>query len=233
MGQTVLKNHVLGGKRYPPHGFWFGSRGDEGIQLPVQDLQVIAEIRSLVRIARTTQPGLSVVVPYLRAGLDEDAIIDAVLRNYYFPILAGQLVVEVGTVTISQATFHTVFSSRPAGKSGQLIALEFVEAVSAALKSEPDFATASPITQGGITEKAFTPEKIKEMKAVFQSGKLVHVRFLFHSPGSLANVSIAVSACSCRTFLKARSRFLFSPVVQSQSPVNPDTLAGFRLTGQW
>lgn len=176
MGQAVLKNHVIDGKRYPPHGFWFGDRGAEDIQLPVSDPQIIAELCSLLKISRTTQPGLSVVVPYLRTGIDEEAIIDAVLRNYYFPILAGQLVVEVGSLTISKTTFHTIYSSRPASKSGQLLALDFVEAVSLALNVEPALATTSPITQSGISEKTFAPDKIKEMKAHFQNGKLVQVR---------------------------------------------------------
>lgn len=176
MGQAVLRNHVINGKRYPPHGFWFGARGAEDIQLPVSDPQLITELRSLMKIIRVSQPGLSVVIPYLRMGIDEEAIIDAVLRNYYFPILAGQLVVEVGSLTISKSTFHAVFSSRPASKSGQLLALDFVEAVSLSLNVEPALATTSPITQSGISEKSFTPEKIKEMKALFQSGKLVQIR---------------------------------------------------------
>lgn len=176
MGQVVLKNHVINGKRHPPHGFWFGDRGTEDIQLPVSDPQLVTELRSLLRITRSEQPGLSVVVPCLRAGIDEEAIIDAVLRNYYFPILADQLVVEVGSVTINKATFHSIFASRPVSASGQLLALDFVEAVSSALSVEPPLATTSPITQSGISEKTFDPEKIKEMKSHFQSGKLVHVR---------------------------------------------------------
>lgn len=176
MGQAVLKNHRIGTKSHPAHGFWFEERGPDQIQLPVTSAATISAFRSLMKPARDKEPGLSVFVPYLRANIDEQAIIDAVLRNYYFPILAGRLSVEVGSVSIDQRTFHKVAESRPKGKSGISIALDFVEAVSSQLEAAPEFTASSPLNLKGVNEAMFTPEEQEAMKATFRAGKLLHVR---------------------------------------------------------
>jgi hypothetical protein len=37
MGQAVLSNHEIGNRKYVAHGFWFGSRNTDGMQMPVSD----------------------------------------------------------------------------------------------------------------------------------------------------------------------------------------------------
>lgn len=176
MGQAVLKSHVINGKRHPPHGFWFGSRGNEEIQLPVDDNEVVADFRALTGLARQHQPGLSVIVPYLRSGIDETSIIEAVLGNYYFPILAGRLAVEVGNVTINRDSFHEIAAAHKIAKTGTPIALGFVEAVSDRLNATPEFTATGALGVRGVTDKLFTADDLENMKARYRDGKLVHVR---------------------------------------------------------
>ena len=175
MGQAVLRNHRIGDKRHPAHGFWFTDRGSEDIQLPVRDTVVIASFRELMGLSRDKQTGLSVVVPYLRSNITEKTIIEAILRNYYFPILAGKLTAEVGSVVINQKTFHAVAAAQPAGK-GSPIALDFVEAVSAQLQAAPSFKASAVLNGKGVNEKMFTAEDVESMKSVLRSGKLLHVQ---------------------------------------------------------
>jgi len=176
MGQAVLKNHQIGAKYHPAHGFWFAERGSDKIQLPVTDAATVSAFRGLTKVARDKQPGLSVIVPYLRSNIDEKTIIDAVLRNYYFPILAGRLSVEVGSVMIDQKTFHAVAAAQPPGKSGVPIALGFVETVSSQLEAKPSFTASFPLNSKGVNDKMFTAEEQEAMKTTFRSGKLLHVR---------------------------------------------------------
>jgi hypothetical protein len=175
MGQAVLKNHKIGSKRHPAHGFWFSDRGPEDIQLPVTDAATVKEFKSLLGVARDKQPGLSVIIPYLKANIDERSIIDAVLRNYYFPILAGKLSIEVGATNISQQTFHAVAAAQPPGV-GAPIALPFVEAVSKQLAANPQHVATSALNGKGVVEKIFPDGESETMKASFRSGKLLHVR---------------------------------------------------------
>jgi hypothetical protein len=172
MGQAVLRNHEVNGKRHPAHGFWFESRGRDQLQLPVADAVTIAAIADLGGVTRQLQPGLSIVVPYLNTGVTEHAIITAVLDNYYFPILAGSLVVEVGTTLIDRGTFHQVAQ----GNAGNRFPLSFVETVGARLKAEPTIISSLPLGKNGVTDRTFTADQLERMKEEFRSGHLIHVR---------------------------------------------------------
>jgi len=179
MGQAVLSNHMLQGKRHPAHGFWFGSRGNDRLQLPVTDAATVEELRKLFGVMRTDQTGLSLIVPYPNPDITEQTIIGGVVRNYYFPILAGRLVVEVGSVTIDARTFHQVAASMPnngAGAAGTKIPLGFVEAVSKQLEHPPSVIAQVPINGGGLGAGSFSETQLAEMKAVFSADRLLHIR---------------------------------------------------------
>lgn len=66
MGQAVLASHELNSKRYVAHGFWFGARNAVGMQMPVADAAFTKDFAELTGIARTTQSGLSVVIPFIK-----------------------------------------------------------------------------------------------------------------------------------------------------------------------
>lgn len=179
MGQAVLSNHVLNGRRHPAHGFWFGSRGNDDIQLPVVDTALVAQLAQLFGITRQGQTGLSLVIPFPNPDITEQGIIGGVVRNYYFPILAGRLVVEVGSTTIDASTFHQVaatVANTGAGAAGTKIPLEFVEAVSRQLDQAPILIAQTPINGGGLGAGSFTEAQLASMKEAFSGNQLLHVR---------------------------------------------------------
>ncbi|MGB3461853.1 MAG: hypothetical protein WBA33_07810 [Rhodanobacter lindaniclasticus] len=105
MGQAVLTHHTLpDGTRLDSHAF-YAVEGAKGFQLPESSLQMIENFRSLFGLQRTTEPGLSIVVPALRENITLERISQGVLRNYFFPILFGRLEVQVGDVLITEASF--------------------------------------------------------------------------------------------------------------------------------
>lgn len=173
MGQTVLANHDLDSKRYSAHGFWFSDRASNQLQLPVTDLAIVSKLATLTGLTRTNQTGLSLIIPYLNRNVTEQTIIDGVVGNYYFPILASKLTVEVGLVTIDRTSFHKVAA---AVSSGSHIPLQFVEQVSSQLAVTPRYAAGSVLDGKGLDEKSFTAEQLLEMKADFAEGRLLHVR---------------------------------------------------------
>lgn len=105
MGQAVLTTHVLHNKRFDSHGF-FCAPSDTDIQLPTTDAEEVLRFKEACGLTRSgDDPGLSIVVPYVLSTITEQRIVEAVLKNYFFPILLGRLVVTVGQVTISADTF--------------------------------------------------------------------------------------------------------------------------------
>jgi hypothetical protein len=99
MGQAQLKEHSLPGSRvrFDPYGFFANHEGENGdyIQLPLEDKEFLDRFSADFGLKRKTEPGLSVVVPYPRGELTFDDVLRAGILHYFYPILAGKLVIEI------------------------------------------------------------------------------------------------------------------------------------------
>lgn len=96
MGRTVLRTHQTNNDQWHPDGHW-GLRTEQGSQLvtPVSDATLVSRFREVFNLSRSTESGLSVVVPWLIDEIDPNAIRDAVLGEYFLPLLRGELIVEL------------------------------------------------------------------------------------------------------------------------------------------
>ncbi len=95
VGQSILRSHHVGDKSYTPDG-WFGKKPDRNeASLPVSDQRCINKFIADFQLKRGTDPGLTLVVPYCDERWTSGAVIEAVVQDYFFPILTGQLVVTV------------------------------------------------------------------------------------------------------------------------------------------
>jgi hypothetical protein len=92
MGQSVLKIHKVNGSRYAPYGY-FGLF-DGHLALPVDEPDYISAFSRDFALDRIGRPGLSVVIPYPDREINLRGCAESVIRHYFFPILAGRLVVE-------------------------------------------------------------------------------------------------------------------------------------------
>jgi len=169
MGQAVLAAHDHEGERRPAHGFWFSDRAN-GVQLPIGDPGTVDGFAELAGFTRTTETGLSIAIPWPASTITEKALIQGVVENYYFPILAGRLVVEVGDTLIDRLTFLQI-----AGDAGLQVPFPFVAGVSDSLDAVPDAESKLPVTAQGVTEAHF-PEELPALRAKLAAGELVHVR---------------------------------------------------------
>lgn len=176
MGQAVLKNHSIENVYYPAHGFWFDGRSGNGLnlQLPVQDGEEVAQFKKLFGVERTDQTGLSVIIPYVIDSVTDDTILAGVVNNYYFPILAGRLEVEVGDVLVNAGSFLDVAAS--IGQSDTSVPFAFVKEISEALGSQEVAVAPGTIGDARLSPKHLTSEQIEAMKAAFSGGGLVHLR---------------------------------------------------------
>jgi hypothetical protein len=95
MGQSVLKVHNINNQRYCPYGY-FGLTDNEGFTVPVEDTKLIAAFRSDFHLQRKDEPGLSLVIPFLHIEeINALQVVRSTILNYFYPILSGDLVVEV------------------------------------------------------------------------------------------------------------------------------------------
>lgn len=174
MGQAVLANHELGNRKYVAHGFWFEQRNKAGMQMPVTDDDAIELFKTQFGITRTTQSGLSLAIPFVSEKITEDVIIRGVVANYYFPILAGRLVVEVGSTVINAKSFGAVAKQALIGEKDSPERYSFVEQVSARFSQDPPFVSALPVRS--LTSELFEKVQLAKMKECYGRGELVHVR---------------------------------------------------------
>jgi hypothetical protein len=115
MGQAVLRIHKLDGARYYPYGYFGSFAGD--FALPLEDEAFLDAFCDCFGIARGREPGLSVVVPFPDSALTPEALLGSVVRHYFVPILAGDLVVEMAYDSKNE-TLDATSLSRLLGRAG-------------------------------------------------------------------------------------------------------------------
>ncbi len=89
-------------RSFSPYGFYADSSAKDGFQLPFEDAGLLQRFRTDFRLKRAQAPGLSVVIPYPdREEFTRDRITKSAILQYFYPILLGDLVVEVGDESAS------------------------------------------------------------------------------------------------------------------------------------
>lgn len=104
MGKSVLKSHYLGTGEYCQDGYYgLPSQVDDGFVLPIENTAILDRFVEFFHLERKHQDtGLSVVVPWPHSELNDQALVQAVVRQYFYPILTGDLEVWVGTPSVPE-----------------------------------------------------------------------------------------------------------------------------------
>lgn len=109
MGRAVLRSRLVGSDFYSPDGY-FGS-GD-GFTLPLLEQSTIHQFSMDFNVSRKDESGLSVIVPFIDDDITFENIKSAVVEEYFYPILKGDLIVNVETVDkniqINRETFYEI-----------------------------------------------------------------------------------------------------------------------------
>ena len=96
LGAATLKSHVLESVTYCPDGL-YGIPGEEDFVSPIEDRHAIQTFTETFRLERVSEPGLSVVVPYLDQDISFDDLLAGAVKDYFLPILANDLELSVET----------------------------------------------------------------------------------------------------------------------------------------
>jgi hypothetical protein len=175
MGQAVLATHTdTSGKVRDAHGF-FCERRSDGFQLPVTDRSFVDRFRSAVGITRTNQPGLSIAIPFVRADVSEQALLRQLVRNYFFPVLVGQLEATIGATEITSDSFEALAVAHGGTELRDGRLMNFIGTLRSEIDSNAPQLTLSPEWARGMAE-ALSAEQLTELRERYAKGELVHVR---------------------------------------------------------
>lgn len=185
MGQAVLQIHIHDGKEYVPEGFWCSGQNDDDVPLPISD---DAELRRFVadwELARTDEPGLSVVAPYVPEELQADRLLQAVAVNFFTRIVRGELVVEVvgpdlGAITLDRDNIEAAVD-RIKWDGPRPMKRHVAPPVSFARQClESSACVESQLLGQGrvptLDESAFTAEELIELRRKYLDGELICTR---------------------------------------------------------
>ena len=131
MGQTVLNKHTVNGQRYDPVGY-FATPDAEGMALPLrmsepEHQELVSDCISDFGLQWRSEPGLSIIIPFPdvgrrsdadgedddnSAGIDRAWLLDAVIRNYFYPIIAGSLEVVIVVGNYADADDNSTIVNR-------------------------------------------------------------------------------------------------------------------------
>lgn len=119
MGQAVLRSHSISGETYRPDGNYGITAAVTGGKLPfpVEEKAEIIKFKKVFGLTRQEEPGLSIVIPWLDSEIPSEDIIEAVVNNYFYPIINGKLTVDMEfgdkSITLDSTTiFQPVIASR-------------------------------------------------------------------------------------------------------------------------
>jgi len=95
VGKSLLKFRDIEQTSYEPACYFVEKWEKDSARVPVSDVAVTRTFSSDFAISRKSEPGLSVVIPYLDPVVTIDELQKAVIEEYHFAILSGRLVVEL------------------------------------------------------------------------------------------------------------------------------------------
>jgi len=172
MGRAILKSHDVQGVRYGSDGY-FGFESANQLVLPVADDTLIHDFRTDFNLHRTTETGLSIVVPWCDPEITESLLLEAVVRDYFYPLIARSLVVEIETrerkLTIDSASLPRAVSEIRPEAQAELEPL--IKLAQWSQEQNTRFTVTSPTAGAPFwSEEAIPPELLNDMRAAFVPG---------------------------------------------------------------
>ena len=201
MGQAMLKLHELGGHKFPPVGFFSAGSSEEDkdwLPMPVESNGLPSDggrfARSnsncFVRDAMSDfglrpdgEAGTSVVIPHPMDELTDPAnLAYAVIRQYFHPIIAGDLVVEITSPTEPERTINASTIADEARRTGNRATddpeqrAEALVRVIALAKWGRQQSNGLVVADGRRTKPAIAADKVEMLRGRYQDGERLAFR---------------------------------------------------------
>lgn len=182
-GRTILKHHKVNGSSYLPDGY-FGLPDDEGLVHPSTSGELVQRFCDAFNLHRSSEPGLSIVVPYFDdSGINTDRIRQAVIVGYFFPILTGELSVEIagpdGTTTVLDRTNLVHVASEFDRGRGLMSVIKLAAWAEGLSDSELLQLVSPPVTRAPKWSAELFPAKsVEALRKAVKAGERVAIRVL-------------------------------------------------------
>lgn len=114
LGQAQLRQHRLQGsdRENDPFGFFAWQDSEYEAQRPISEPFLLDEIRRTFGLIRgNDEIGLSVIIPYPADGLTRTDLARAAIKQFFLPILSGQLVIEIHSDTQTVLSASTLLQA--------------------------------------------------------------------------------------------------------------------------
>jgi hypothetical protein len=98
MGRSAfLRDYAVDGAKFQMHSFW---TANDQQSRPETDDDILSAFRKSFSLDRTTEAGLSLVIPY-PDELDENELLRTVISEFYYPVASGRLEVATSDATVT------------------------------------------------------------------------------------------------------------------------------------
>src|SRR5947209_6542651 len=174
MGQSVLKVHEVNGNRVYPYGYLTSTAPSDGFVRPITEALALEPFRKEFCLSRSVETGLSIVVPFPDEEITAKRILEAVLRQYFYPIMVASLIVKIqdneSDITVDKDNLIQIVHTMPAEFNSELepflklvqwasVTEEFVKTKTLKSKAAPKWET-----------DALSEEAIKDLRLKFERG---------------------------------------------------------------
>lgn len=173
MGQAILRNHKIGDIETDSVGFWCQPGAKKG--LPTTDSKLCRDFSRATQLQRKEQTGLSLVIPYVLPEIEPEHLIMATLKNYYFPILTGRLIVDVNHTTISADSFDQISGEIGSEAISQSV-LSFVRQLQSMRAAPPTMILPDTWQSTTITGDFLGDELVEKLRSQYKAGEMLYVR---------------------------------------------------------
>ncbi|WP_442511675.1 hypothetical protein SH528x_003384 [Novipirellula sp. SH528] len=95
IGKNLLRFRQLNGNLYGGRAYFLKEWRDGESRQPIDDDGMLADFRTSFPLKRRNEPGLSLVIPFLDPSVDAISLRFAIVAEYHYAILRGELQVEL------------------------------------------------------------------------------------------------------------------------------------------
>lgn len=182
MGRSAFRKvYSFEGKKYNRHSFWCEG---EDHPLPVSGDEEIMAFRKAFGLSRLSEPGLSLVIPF-PSDFDPKGAIQTIITDFYYPVAARHLDVEIGGMAITSENIDTVadrvLPDEEARKQKSAMTKGFRQLIRKAIKASDEATpmialTPSWSTSTSIPESALMDGDLEKLRAALEAGEMISVR---------------------------------------------------------
>ena len=196
MGQAVLKIHNYQAHEHAPEGFWCSGCNNTGTPLPIESNDELQRFRSEWKLSRESEPGLSVVIPYVAEELKAESILRLAIVNFFVPIIQGHLVIEVSGPSklgkrdeyrvdrhsIDSVCEKLTWNGKVSVKLSAAPPIGFTRGCLKELPSAQETLVLGETKVPTLDDSSFTPELLVALRRKYAAGDIVAVKVRAYLP---------------------------------------------------